>query len=424
MTLFIPSSKLLIAVGDSQQAQKFVLSSREWFDLQNNVQAVLALPSDLGEYEQRYGDASSGSQMRECFDAMHALRNTTSKYGNSRSLRANIRQNPNFLANAERPTNDAYSASMWTLELAHQNAFSLASTLRNIPANALGSSSSEVVEGIKSLFLDTDQIVDKMRQTVEQLDVLLREFQALEDELEAAQAAMKTYTARSSKTRESLDKEIGNLKNKIEQLEKARDAAFDQWVALTVSACAVPAIIAIVGIGVMVVLAVPTGGGSFAIGSAITGAAAALSGGALGVSAALARTSYDNLVKEISTKQQYLQKRIAYRHDLGALDNLMKFSLPSSNGMISQIRVIREAWASSMDEIRYKVTDLTTDNLASGPWLNQQEMAASAANWLKVDDALKAFVNGSFVDSDLITFGSPLPKDDPDWQQKFVQLVA
>jgi hypothetical protein len=424
MALFIPSSQLLIAAGDSQTAQKFILSSREWFDLQNHVQALLALPSNFGEYEQRYGDASSGLQMKECFDAMHVLQNVASKYGNPKSLRANILQNPNFLANAQRPRNDAYSATLWTLQRAHQDAFSLASQLRNIPTIAVGEQPSEVVAGIKSLFLDADQIVDKMRHTVEQLDVLVREFQTLEDELNAAQVAMKTYTQRSSNTRKLLDKEIGSLKNKIEQLERDRDAAYDKWLALTISASVVPAVIGILGIGIMILLAVPTGGGSFAVGSAVTAGASGVAATALGVAASNARTSYDNLVQEVSTNQEFLQKRSAYRHDLGALDDLMQFTLPSVNGIISQIQVLKQAWTSSIDEIQYKVNDLSIDNLTSGPWLKTQEMAASADKWLKVDNALKAFMNNSFVDSELITFGSSLPQDDPNWQQNFALKLA
>lgn len=417
MTLFVPSFRLLTTVGDSQLAQKFVLASSGWFDLQNNVQALLALPSDFGEYEQRYGDASSGMQMKECFDAMRKLRNVASKYGNPKSLRSNILRDPNLLANTARPRNDAFTSTLWTLERAHQNAFTLASTLYHIPANARGERPADVVTGIKRLFLDTDQIVDKMQQTVEQLDLLVKEFQDLENELEAAQDFMRTYTERSSYTRQSLDKEVGSLKTKIEQLEKDRDAAYKKWKALTVAAIAVPAGISIIGIGVMVLLAVPTSGHSFAVGSVVTGAAAAAAGAALGIAAGLARTSYDGLVQEISTKEEFLQKRIAYRHDLGALDELMKFSLPTSNGIINQIQVIKTAWASSIDEIRYKVSDLTTETLADGPWLKEHEMAASASNWIKVDDALKAFFNGSFVDSSLISFGSDLPKDDPNWAQ-------
>jgi hypothetical protein len=424
MTLFVPSSRLLMAVGESQKTQKFVLSSKEWFDLQNQVQAVLALPSDFGEYEQRYGDASSGLQMKECFNAMHVLRNVAAKYGNPKSFRAQILKNPNFLAEAERPRNNAYSATLWTLEQAHQNAFSLASALSGIPANARGEKSSEVVAGIKSLFLDADQIVDKMQQTVEQLDALIKEFQFLEDELLEAQAAVKIYTERSSKTRVSLDQEIGGLHTKIAQLERDRNAAYDKWLALTISACVLPAVIGVVGVGVMIILAVPTGGASFAVGSAVTAALAGLGAAALGTAAGIARTSYDSLVQETITKQEFLQKRIAYRYDLGALDNSMKFTMPTSSGIIAQIQVIRDAWASSLGEIRFKVADLSTDTLMSGDWLDEQKMSTAANNWLKVDNMLRVFVNTSFIDANVIAFGQSLPKDNAKWQKDLVLQIA
>nr|WP_320016873.1 alpha-xenorhabdolysin family binary toxin subunit A [uncultured Desulfobacter sp.] len=424
MTLFVPSSQLLVAAGDRQNAQKFVLASREWIDLQNHVQAVLSLPYDFGEYQDRYGDASSGSQMKECFDAMHQLQQVIEKYGDPKSLRGKILKNPNYLAEFNRPLKDTYSATVWTLEKAHQNASSLASALKSIPTSAKGESPSDVVAGIKHLFLDTDQIVDKMQQTTTQLEALVREFQDLQDELDQAQQAMAAFTKRSSATRKYLDEEIGSLRDKIAQLEKDRDAAYDKWLALTISACVAPAIIGIVGIAIMVVLAVPTEGGSFAIGGTITAAAAGAAGAALGTAAGVARGSYDSLVQEVNDKQAFLQKRVAYRHDLGALNNLMKFSLPASTGLIGQINIVKNAWAGSIQEIRSRVSDLSVENLGTGPWLDEQKMAAAAANWTRVDDALKSFVIGSFVDSTSITFGNALPADDPNWKEKMVAQVA
>ena len=422
--LFVPSSRLLLAAGDSQTAQRFVLSSNGWFDLQTRLQSVLALPYNYGEYETRYGSASSGLQMKECFDAMNKLQGVAVKYGNPRQLRAKILKDPDLLAKVERPKNDAYAATVWTLQQAHQNAFSLSSALQSIPSSARGAPASEVVTGIKSLFFDTDQIADRMQQTVAQLDVLISEFRAMSDELETAQAAMRIYTDTSSATQKALNQEIGALQSKISELEKERDAAYERWLALTISACVVPAAIGIVGIAIMVALAVPTGGASFAVGSAVTGAAAGIAATGLGVAAGLARSSYDDLVSQISTTSDFFQKRVAYRHDLGALDSAMKFSLPAASDVIGQISVVRDAWFSSLQEIKYKVNELDVTNLASGPWLQEQEMAASAANWTKVDDAMRAFIGGTFVDANLLPFGGALPKADPDWQSKLLQKIA
>jgi hypothetical protein len=424
MALFVPSSQLLSAAGDSKTAQKFVLASSGWIDLQSRLQSILALPSDYSDYQLRYGSASSGLQMQECFDAMNRLQGVAARYGNPKDLRAKILKDPNFLANAERPKNDVYSATVWTLERGRQDAFRLSSTLRAIPSAAAGRPAPEVVTGIKSLFLDTDQIADRMHQTVLQLDALINEFTAISRELAEAQAAMQTFTAASSKTQTALNDEIGGLRSKIAQLEKERDEAYSRWLGLTISACIVPAVIGIVGVAVMVALAVPTGGGSFAVGSAVTTAAAGLAAAGLGTAAGLARSTYDNLVSQVSETNEFMQKRVTYRHDLGALDAVMKFSLPDCDDIISQVTVVRNAWNSSLQEIKYRVGELDVNNLAGGPWLQDAEMAASAANWVKVDEAMRAFVGGSFIDANLIPFAGALPQDDPDWQNKLFPKLA
>jgi hypothetical protein len=119
-----------------------------------------------------------------------------------------------------------------------------------------------------------------------------------------------------------------------------------------------------------------------------------------------------------------MQKRVTYRYDLGALDASMKFTLPASNEVINQVTVVRDAWISSLQEIKYKVGELDANSLATGPWLREAEMATAAANWLKVDDAMRAFVGGTFIDADVMPFGGTLPSDDPDWQNKLVQKIA
>ncbi|MEO8165779.1 MAG: hypothetical protein ABI619_10330, partial [Betaproteobacteria bacterium] len=166
------------------------------------------------------------------------------------------------------------------------------------------------------------------------------------------------------------------------------------------------------------------GGTSLGWGTAISVGAATAAGSALGIAAGVARGTYDGLVTEVKTKKEFEQKRIAYSHDLGALDSLMKFSLPASNGLINQLGVARDAWESSIREISATISDLDANKLKQGPWLRQNEMDAAAANWTSVDKSFRAFTVGSFVDYDIVDFGSPLPKDDPQWLEKFVKQVA
>lgn len=418
MSLLVPSP-LLLPAGDSKDAQRFLLASREWLDLQTRVQAVLALPTDVGEYQERYGDAASGAQMRECFDAMRRLQQAVNRYGSPTGLRAKMVKDPGFLANAARPSNDAFSATVWTLYRAHLDAFTIASTFRSIPDLAMGARPADTAAGIKSLFLDQGQIVASMDRTVGQLNTLISEFQGLEQKLGDAQDQMRTYTDRSSRTRVELDQEIGEIRATIADFEKQRDTAYDKWLGLTIAACAVPAIIAIVGIAAMVILAVPTGGASFALGAAATGAGATLAGVALGSAAALTRTKYENLCARVEEEGELLGKRICYRSDLGALDELMKFTLPASARVIAQLGEVRDAWYGSIRELSARANDLSVANLADSPWLNQARMSDAAASWGRLDEALKAFVRGSLVDATLLDFGDPLPRDDAKWIQNF-----
>lgn len=413
MSIFIPSSGL---VKQTANGLVLCLGTADWFTLQAHIQAVQALPYDFGEYQARYGDASSGVPMQQAFDATRILKGVADRYGSPKDMRKQVLKNPNLLAAAQRPQNNAYLSTAWALSRAHEDAAAIASALTSIPTFANKEADSDVVDGIKSLFLDTDQILSRVTRTEKELNDLIKELQDIEGKLADAQAQMQTYTNSSSQTMVALNKEIGELEQTIKDLEKSRDEAWRKWVDLTIAAVVVPAVIAIAGVAIMVVLAVPTGGAAFAVGGAVTGAAAVAAGTGLGIAATNARTKYENLLSQIDEKSEYKQKRVLYRTDLGALNTQMQFSLPASNGAIGQLQVISDAWHNLAEEIRFKVSDLSADGLKSGPWLDQTKMNQAAENWRKVDEAIKAFTINSFIDATLLPVGSPLPADDPKWQ--------
>jgi hypothetical protein len=121
----------------------------------------------------------------------------------------------------------------------------------------------------------------------------------------------------------------------------------------------------------------------------------------------------------VQEQDEFLAKRICYRTDLGALDDLMKFSLPASSSVISQLGDVRDAWSGSIREFSSRVNDLSVGNLQDSPWLNTALMNGASASWGQLDDALKAFMRGSFVDASLLDFGDALPRDDANWAQNF-----
>lgn len=423
MNAFQPSGNLVLP-AQGPDSVRFVLASQAWLDLQSRLQAVLNLPSDMTEYAGRYGDPSSGILMKECFDALRHLRQAAQRYGSPASLREMILRDPGLLGRAQRPDGNAFAATAWTMERVHGDAFMLSSALRSIPGIVQQESTANACAGIKSLFVDHGQILDSMSLTVDLLDRLIAEFECMQDALAQAQEQMRTYTERSSKTRMELDRELGALAARIAQLERHRNDAYAKWLALAISACALPAVIGVLGIGIMVLLAVPTGGTSFAVGSAVTGAASALAAAALGVAASNARTTYDAIVADLHQRSTQYAKRCAYGSDLAALDNMMRFTLPSSNDVIGQLRLVRAEWNGSARELAARVSELTPRNLHNSRWAHTEEMQAASSDWTRLDDALKAFMTGAFVDAQLLDFGASLPQDEPSWQKHFMQKRA
>jgi hypothetical protein len=279
-------------------------------------------------------------------------------------------------------------------------------------------SPADVAIGIRTLFLAGGQLIERMQQTVDLFDLLIAELKSIESELDGAQLRMGAFTDRASKPRTSLDQGIGELQVRIVALERARDSACQNWLALA-SGCFVPATVAIAGVGVMVLLAAPAAATSFAVGTAVSGSLAAESAAALGTAARTTRTAYGELVTEMQTESDLVGTRVCLLADLGALDQLMKFTLPASSGVIGQLVSIRNAWAGSIRKFSARVNELSVDSLPTAPWLKEQEMRATAAGWTGLDAALRAFKVGALVDADLIDFGSALPYDDSAWQSHF-----
>lgn len=430
MQFLLPPSGLLTRVdsgapkvrsagpGVVDETYKLSLASSEWFRMQACVSSMLALPSNMTEFETRYGDASSGLLMKDSFDAMYELQALGVQYGSPKALRSKITSDPAFLAKQISPSNDAYTTTIWTLNNAASDSMKLASILKNLPQNAAGEPPTEVVNGLKTLILSSDGIVGDMAKTVTRLDELIKKFEKLEDELVARQTDMKKFTDRSSATMKELTTQIGTLQSQIDQLQKDRDAAYDRWMDLTIASVAAAAAIAVIGVAIGVILAPTTAGTSLAIGAAVTAGVAAAAGSALGIAAALARSSYDGLVTELASQQTQLRKRAAYSHDLTAMDSGMKFTLPASSGLGVQLKVIRSSWDSSIQELKATVGDLSVDSLVTGPWLKREEMANCGANWTRVSEAFSAFVVGGFADYSSVNFGDPMPKDDPNFVKK------
>lgn len=430
MPLLMPNAGLTRGAKDDGAGGSFVLASAEWATLQVALQSVLALPSGASDFEQRYGSAASGTEIRACFDAMRALRGVAEGIGNPARFRAAILRDPDLLAGAV-PPDDVYARTLWTVSRAKRDAGALSSGLRSIPEAASGGGTAEAVKGIREFLLGPDQVADRLQRTIEDLDRLIAALDEKAQRLGVAQEAMGTYTAASSRMRASLTREIGAIEASVADLERQRDDAFAKWQGLTAAACIVPALIAVIGTGILIVtvaVSVPlTGPGAvagLAWGTALVGATTAAAATGLGTAAGIARTGYEGLVQKVGDARDLRAKRVAYRHDLGALDGTMKFSLPTTAQVIGQVRTLRGGWQGALDEVRFRANELTPASLDADGWLDRGTMGAAANRWRGIEEAMDRFLINGFVDSELLPFGAPLPQADPNWRATLEKRIA
>ncbi|MCO4848995.1 MAG: hypothetical protein KC448_13620 [Yoonia sp.] len=413
MAFILPPTGLLTTPSGASSPKRFSLGSGHWYSLQNHVQSVLALPYDLGEYEKRYGARSSGEFMTDSFDAMHRLRVVGTKYGSPHSLRTELLKNPGLLADNDMPDGSAYTKVMWTVNKAQNDAFRMATMLAAIPELVTGNSVESSVEGIKTVFTGRGELLDRMAETVKRFDTLLDLLENCQSELEEAQIAMAIYTDKSSTTHNDLNKQIGELGVTIDSLQEKRNAAYNKWLDLTIAAVAAAAAIAVIGIAIGIVMAPESAGASVAIGAAITAGAAAAVGGGIAKAAAAARSDYEKFSTQFNNTQGLRRLRVAYRHDLTALDAQMRFSIPSSTGLVKQFKGFRDGWQSTIDQISETVSALDKNTLRGSVWADRAQMTAAAGQWSTVNSAMTEFMQNSLMDYELIELGNAMPPDDP-----------
>lgn len=417
MALFEPPSRLLTAVEGHPETRRFSLGAGHWYSLQNHIEAILALPFNMNDYKMRYGDDSSGEFMDDCFTAMSNLRLVAKKYGSPRALRVALIKDPNLMTGPYMPEGSAYLQSIWMVNRAQQDALTLSTMLNTIPEVTAGVTPAEAISRIKAVFQADGQILDRMQTTWKNYDSLIENLRGHHGEMEDAQAAMETYTRKSSHTMLALNRELGGLTIRIEDLQRDRDRAYKLWLELTISAVAVAASIAVIGTALSIFLSGASAGSSAAIGGYVTAGASAAAGSALGIAAGLARSKYERLAGDLDDAKDREKKRIAYKHDLQALDSQMKFTLPTSDGVVNQFRGFRDGWRNTIEDIRDTLNTLDANTLSSGPWLDRSRMAGVAGKWATVDGAMSSFLQDALVDPELVAFGKPMPADDPAYKK-------
>lgn len=387
---------------NSGQKSQFALFSDSWLEVQGYVGAALELPLTSGNFEEKYGSFDSSKTITDCVDAMKNVQETSTEFGDPKSLRAELIKNPNILA-TEDPPEEIYTHTVWMGQRVHQTSATIVSGYQSILAELPNMPSKDQVVNLKAyLFDQTMGPIPLAKKMSEQVGGLIKKLGNFEQKMNEYNAQMKSFTTGSSNMIVLVNNTIGEYEVKIEELKKTREAAYKAWKDFTVAAITSSVGCALIG----GLLAPFTGGVSLLVG----GAAAIGTGVGLGIAAEKNRIKYNEYCKLVATESADLKKRQRLRSDLGDFDTQMQRVGPAMSAFLNELQKIEAVWVQMNTDMLGISDSITESNVGNMPFLVKAKANMAIDAWKAVDDSAKQFTVESLVDYTSIAFGEMMPE--------------
>lgn len=394
----------LIKPADPNSGQKsqFALFSDSWLQLQGYVGATLELPITSGNFEDKYGSFGASKTITDCIAAMRNLQETSTEFGDPKSLRADLIKNPNLLATKD-PPQEIYTHTVWMGQRVHATAATIVSGYQSVLESQPGLPSKEQVANLKAyLFDQTMGPIPLSQKMSDEVGDLIKKLGKFEQKMNEYNAKMQAFTRTGSDMMAQVDQEIGALGQKIKELQKLRDDAYKAWRDFTIAAVACSVGCVLLGF----LLAPLTGGVSLLVG----GALAIASGVGLGAKAAQNRGKYNEYCKLIETESADLKKKQRLRSDLGDFNTQMQRVGPAMAGFLKNLQTVQGVWVQMNTDMVGISQSITESNVGSLPFLVKAKADMAIDAWKAVDESAKHFTVESLVDYTSIAFGDEMPK--------------
>lgn len=389
----------------SGKNSQFALFSDSWLELQGYVGAALELPITTGDFEKKYGSVENSQRIKDCIEAMRGVREASKEFGDPKSLRAELIKNPNLLATAE-PPQEIYTHTVWLGQRVHETAGKLVSGYGSVLDGLTGLPAKDQVENLKAyLFDQTLGPIPLSKQMSDEVGVLIKKLGVFEQKMNEYNEKFKTFTGNSSQMIQEVDQTIGAISQKIKELEKSRDDAYEAWKKFTIAAVASSVGCALIG----GLLAPFTGGVSLLVG----GAAAIATGVGLGVKAAQCKAEYNEYCKMIQNEKEEKKKKQRFRSDLGGFDKQMKRVGPAMAAFLKNLQTVQGVWVQMNSDMLAISNSITEDNVGSLPFLVKAKANLAIDSWKAIDESAKQFTVESLVDYTSIAFGDEMPENMP-----------
>jgi len=394
--------------ADSRSGQKtqFALFSDSWLELQGFVGAAIDLPITKGDFEEKYGTIGSSKTIVGAIDAMKKVQEAATEFGNPKTLRAALIKDPNLLATKVAPV-EIYTHTVWLGQRVHETAGKIVSGYQSVHDGLKDLPGKDQVEGIKQYLFDETlgpiPLSKKMSDEAGELIVKLGKF---EEKMNEYNQQLQNFTSNSSAMIKELDTTIGGLAEKVKELEKIRDDAYQAWRDFTIAAVTTS-----VGCYLIGVFLAPLTGGISAI---IGGVAAIGTGVGLGVKAAYERARYNEYCKLVDGQGVELKKKQRLRADLGDFNVQMQRVGPAMGKFLRSMQTVQGVWVSMNTDMLSISRDITPANVGTFPLLVQAKVDLAVNGWKSVDESARQFTVESLVDYQSLAFGDPIPTPPPD----------
>lgn len=394
----------LIKPADPQSGQQsqFALFSDNWLQLQVYVGAALELPITTGDFESKYGSIGSSSVIADSIGAMKGVRDSATEFGNPKTLRAALIANPNLLATQD-PPEEIYTHTVWLGQRIHETAGKLQSGYQSVLDELSGLPSKDQVDALKAYLFDaTLGPIPLSKKMSDEAGALIKKLGVFEQKMNEYNAKMQAFTSASSAMIAEVNSAIGASEQKIKDLERARDEAYEAWRNFTIAACTTSIGCALIG----GLLAPFTGGVSLLVG----GIAAIATGVGLGVKAAQCRAQYNAYCDLISTETVELQKKQRLRSDLGDFNTQMQRVGPAMASFLKSLQTVQGVWVQMNTDMLSISNSITPGNVGDIPFLVRAKANMAIASWKSVDDSARQFTVQSLVDYTSVAFGDKMPE--------------
>jgi Apolipoprotein L len=401
LTIVPPKGLVNDANPSSGQKSQFALFSNSWLELQSYVGSTMELPITTGDFEAKYGALGSSQTIKDCIEAMRKVRESSTEFGNPKTLRAALIKNPNLLA-TKTPPSEIFTHTVWMGQRVHETAGKIISGYDSVYSELKDLPPKDQVDSIKAyLFDQTLGPIPLAKQMSDEVGVLIKKIGVFEQKMNEYNEKLQSFTRQSSAMITELDQTIGGLSQKIRDLEKSRDEAYQAWKNFTIAAVTTSVGCALIG----AVLVPFTGGVSLLIG----GAAGLATGIGLGVKAAENRAKYNDYCKQIAAENVEIQKKQRLRSDLGDFNTQMQLVGPAMSDFLKNLQTMQGVWTQMNTDMLAINNNITEDNVGNIPFLVKSKANLAIDSWKAIDSSAKQFTVASMVDYTSIPFGRPMP---------------